>query len=448
MTAAGLAARLQDAGLDARETVRKRQLIELAIAAANTAANDSPPSIWWVPGRLEVFGKHTDYCGGHSLIAAIPRGFVLIARPRADGVVRLVDAHRSEQLTIQTASPATAPPDPGHVEATGWRRYAHVIVRRLLRNFPGAAIGADLTFASDLAPASGMSSSSALVVALAHALISIGGITRRAEWRDNIAGPADLAGYYACFENGLAFGSLAGDGGVGTHGGSEDHVAIVSARPGHLSAWRFVPITHESTVALPGSWTFVVAFSGAAAQKTGSAMAHYNRLSQQARALLDIWKDAETPHASLHAALTSSPSAPDRLRRLVQARTDSAALLTRLDHFLAEDQRVLEAVSACQQAHQGRMGELADASQREAESLLGNQVVETIALARMARTLGAVAASSFGAGFGGSVWALVDRDEAETFTGRWLATYRQRFPARNAAATFVARPGPPLTRLA
>ncbi|MGV2448389.1 UNVERIFIED_CONTAM: galactokinase family protein, partial [Bacillus sp. ATCC 13368] len=29
---------------------------------------------WFVPGRLEVFGKHTDYAGGHSIVAAVDRG--------------------------------------------------------------------------------------------------------------------------------------------------------------------------------------------------------------------------------------------------------------------------------------------------------------------------------------------------------------------------------------
>ena len=42
--------------------------------------------------------------------------------------------------------------------------------------------------------------------------------------------------------------------------------------------------------------------------------------------------------------------------------------------------------------------------------LLGNQVPETIALARAALAHGAFAACSFGAGFGGSVWALVEGD--------------------------------------
>ena len=38
-------------------------------------------SRFWVPGRLEIMGKHTDYCGGHSLLCAVPLGFAVVATP-------------------------------------------------------------------------------------------------------------------------------------------------------------------------------------------------------------------------------------------------------------------------------------------------------------------------------------------------------------------------------
>ena len=47
-------------------------------------------------------------------------------------------------------------------------------------------------------------------------------------------------------------------------------------------------------------------------------------------------------------------------------------------------------------------------------------------------------------GFGGSVWALVGKNEATSFLSRWLSEYRSRFPGREATA-FEARPGPGLT---
>jgi galactokinase len=83
------------------------------------------------------------------------------------------------------------------------------------------------------------------------------------------------------------------------------------------------------------------------------------------------------------------------------------------------------------------LGELIDRSQRGAELGLGNQVPETIHLQRSARDLGAVAASAFRAGFGGSVYAMVAEERVEEFTERWTAGYFGAFPERRDKARFV-----------
>ena len=456
MTPDILVARLVAAELHPEEAIRKRATCGAVLEAFQHRSGRPPQHAWWVPGRLEVFGKHTDYAGGHSLVATVPRGFVLVARERPDPVVRLFDAARQQEFSVHLPPDDAAGgrefaggDDPGRL--TGWRRYVSVVIHRLMRNFPGARPGADIVFASDLPSASGMSSSSALVVGVIAALVEIGRLRDRQEWRTNVHGPADEAGYYASFENGLSFGTLAGDAGVGTHGGSEDHIAIVCGAPNRLSAWSFVPIRHVADLAVPGRWNFAVAASGAPAQKTGPAQEAYNSLSLRVSILLELWNEAEQPQPSLRAAMASAPEAPARMRALVASSrfppSTIADLARRLEHLLNEDRRVIEAVAGFREADALRIGELSDASQREAETLLGNQVPETMALARSARELGAFAASAFGAGFGGSVWALVEGDEAGGFLQRWLSKYREQFASRPAAVTFAASPGPPLTRL-
>ena len=86
-------------------------------------------------------------------------------------------------------------------------------------------------------------------------------------------------------------------------------------------------------------------------------------------------------------------------------------------------------------------------SHDDAVSLLGNQVAESRALARLARDQGAFAASSFGAGFGGSVWALVEEEAAHGFADRWLAGYRELYPDLARVEAFVTRPGPGVIEL-
>ena len=53
---------------------------------------------------------------------------------------------------------------------------------------------------------------------------------------------------------------------------------------------------------------------------------------------------------------------------------------------------------------------------------------ETIRMQALVRDLGAQAASSFGAGFGGSVWALVPTADADGFATAWLERYSAEFP--------------------
>jgi galactokinase len=84
-----------------------------------------------------------------------------------------------------------------------------------------------------------------------------------------------------------------------------------------------------------------------------------------------------------------------------------------------------------------------------AERLLGNQVPETIALARIARELGAVAASAFGAGFGGSVWAMVKTDCAESFKSEWAERYWPRYPeSAKRSEFFLTSAGPSMIEFA
>jgi galactokinase len=451
MTGASLAGALVDRGLDPAELQAKRSLFDLVLrrfaeicsssVSLRNGSNDSTDA-WWVPGRLEVFGTHTDYAGGRTLVCAVPRGFAVVARVRTDGVLRVVDARREQEVTL---APGDEIQNTASASPSGWRRYVSAVTGRLSKNFPGAALGADIVLASDLPRASGMSSSSALVVAVATVLARLSELTQREEWRRTIRGPEDEAGFYACMENGLSFGTLTGDSGVGTHGGSEDHAAILTATAGHLSAFSFVPMRPLGVVPLPGEWRFVLTPSGVTAQKAGAALEAYNRLADGTRVLLDLWNQhsgsrAESLSAALSAEGTAMASATrDRLRNVIRRSNipgwSDDVLQRRLDHFIREDGRIADVMEAFRQADMARVGQLSEESQADAESLLGNQIPETIALPRQARALGAFASRSFGAGFGGSVWALVARDRAAEFARRW------------SSEAFVAKPGPPLVRL-
>ena len=190
------------------------------------------------------------------------------------------------------------------------------------------------------------------------------------------------------------------------------------------------------------------------ASKTGAARDPYNRASLAARAVLELWNSSTgASDASLDAALSRSPEAADEmcaaLRSAQNADFTSDELLKRLEHYIVETRQVIPA--ACVALGQGdaaALGELVDRSQQAAEKLLGNQVPETIALASSARQIGAIAASAFGAGFGGSVWALVPCTAEAEFLAEWRTRYASSFPrAAQQAEFFTTGAGPALTRI-
>lgn len=380
--------------------------------AARAAFGAEPAWHRFVPGRLEVFGKHTDYAGGRSLVAAVPRGVAVAMLPADDGRIVVLDAISGERFEWR----------PGVSPRSGWRRYIATVADRLSANFPAPSFSARVVLASDLPRAAGISSSSALMIAVAEALVARAGLEARDEWRAAIRSPEDRAAYFGCIENGASFGPLSGDAGVGTHGGSEDHAAILLGHAGCLQQCSFSPLRVERRVTMPAGWTFVVANSGVHAAKTGAAQREYNRLADNAAAIASAWR---THH-------------PDDPRTLAALAREGAlegfalppALAARLDHFVREDGRVPDAADAFARGDVARIGALAEISQQDAERLLGNQVPETIDLVSLARGLGAPAASAFGAGWGGSVWALVPADEAAGFLEHWLRAYRARHSQR------------------
>ncbi len=435
LTPAEACARLHAAGLPAASARVKAPLFERALASLT--AGPEPVRLWWVPGRLEFLGKHTDYAGGPSLVCPVERGFVFAARRRADRRIRFIDVAGGREATFDFSSELTP--------EAGWANYPMTVARRLARNFAGPLVGADVAFASDLPQAAGMSSSSALVVGTYLVLAAANDLPSRPAFRDAIASPEALAEYLGTLENGRSFGPLAGDRGVGTFGGSEDHTAILLGKPGTLSLYDFAPVRLRRHVARPAGWCVAIASSGVLAEKTGEARALYNNAAELAGRLSGLWREQTGEALSLADVLAEGPSAVAALRRYIgNAGADAPALHARLDHFLLESAAVESAAAALLAGDVPRLAEAVNASQAGAERLLRNQVPETVYLAEAARRLGAPAATSFGAGFGGSVWALVREEAAGPFLAAWHEAYAAAFPepaTRCQTFTTVCGPG-------
>ncbi len=124
---------------------------------------------------------------------------------------------------------------------------------------------------------------------------------------------------------------------------------------------------------------------------------------------------------------------------------DGAYLGPRFAQFREEVEVIVPGVGdALRDRDFGALGTLVDRSMAMAEYALRNQVPETSFLTRAARERGAVAASAFGAGFGGAVWAMVRADGANDWLDAWRMAYAAEFPRRAERAQWlVTRPGAP-----
>ena len=438
-----VAQHFESLGMPAEHAASRETLFAQLEQRAAPILEGAAESRRFTPGRIEIFGKHTDYAGGHSLLAAVPRGIALVARRRADGIVRVGDIFDGQVVEVDPATEA-----PAHYR--GIQRYVHVVAHRLHVNFPGCDLGANIAIASDLPRASGLSSSSALTVGVALELIKRANLRVRPEWQQHLRRMHDLAWYLGCVENGLDFPGLPGSAGVGTKGGSEDQTAILACQTEHVSLYRFVPVTPLGETRMPAQWSFVIASSGIQADKADSVKDRYNRASTGVRTLHDLWnRRSGEPAPSLCAALAAGASAVKRLEKWLEDDGAFTAdeLRKRLHHFTRETVRAPQAAAAFRDANQDALGQLSADSQKDAHELLGNQIPETIALAELAREIGAFGSSSFGAGFGGSVWAAVPTADAQRFGEEWIRAYAQRMPHVGKIDWFIARPGPAATEI-
>src|SRR6185312_5974645 len=162
---------------------------------------------------------------------------------------------------------------------------------------------------------------------------------------------------------------------------------------------------------------------GVQAEKTGAALERYNDVSRRLQVALACWRRATgRADASMGAALASAPDARERVLSTLGSEHDReyppASLIERVEQFDTETNDIIPAAGDAL-----TRGDLA--------------------------ALGAFAASAFGAGFGGSVWALVNRDLASEFRDRWAVAYRTEFPeAAPRSEFFTTGAGAAAARLA
>ena len=337
------------------------------------------------PGRVNLIGEHTDYNGLPVLPIAIDRDIRVDFRILDDPVVRL-DSPSARfapfAFQLKRSIDAAAQGD--------WSNYVRAAARGLLEHGIPLERGIEGTVTGDVPVASGLSSSSALVVASALALLKANGV---------VVPSLELAALMARAER---F--------VGLEGGGMDQAACLHGVAGHALRIEFDPL-RVTPVPVPEGWRWVVASSLVRAEKSAGAREAYNRRARQCREALEEVRDVvgaerAPSRASSYRDLVSAGD-PDGFLRHAR-RILSPVLFRRFRHVVTEGRRVALAEQAMRDDDPHRFGYL---MVRSHESLRDDYEVSTgelDAIVTVALDAGAAGARLTGAGFGGCAVALCD----------------------------------------
>ncbi len=411
-----------------------------------------------VPNRVELLGKHTDYQGGETLLLTGPKNFFAIAAAADDGLSELVNLDPRLGETCLKLGRG----DPEMLEAGVGANFTLTVAERLTNNLADVGFlpleNVKAVFAADIPFGGGTSGSSAKLITDFFILTSANGLLKSDRFISLVIENATKSGlklsqrgvddfslalsmYVAHHENGLDFGELKGDRGVGTFGGSEDHTAILLGKRDRALYCRYCPTQIIEALGLPENCHICVAYSGKKAEKTGDAKAGFNRLSLDARsAVRALNRIAQSQLQLLRDFFPSLPAGKRADIAYNKLARDDESLAERVFQFFKERELTERAVACLKTNDLRGYGRLLNQSHDLSKKYLRNIAQEVDFLQRSANELGALGASGFGAGFGGSCYAVVDSSRSDEFLERWKTAYTLRYPHFRSSAQFDLYP--------
>ena len=323
------------------------------------------------PGRVNLIGEHTDYNDGFVLPVALKRDIRIALRPRTDRQVRVHSLEYNDVFEFNLGALKYHPDKlwTNYVQGVAWVLAEQGIP---LRGFDGVISG-------NVPRASGLSSSAALEVATATALLAASD-QRQALTGVQIARAAQRA------ENKF----------VGVNCGIMDQFISVLGEEGHALLIDCRSLEYQ-LIPVPKEAALVIGNTKASRSLANSA---YNERRQQ----------CEEGVAKLQTVLPEVRALRDVTSAQLEEHKDllSPVVYRRCRHVVGENERVLQTVAALAANQLDRVGELMNASHT---SLRDDYEVSSPALDAMVEAMrsveGCYGARLTGAGFGGCAVALV-----------------------------------------
>jgi galactokinase len=413
-----------------------------------------PAMFFRTPGRINLIGEHTDYNGGFVLPVALDKDVLFVVRPRNDTSVQAINIEpRYRPFSFDLSE------DIPHASAGDWSNYFRGAGQEICRRF-GKRVpvkGMDV-LASGTAPygvprSSGLSSSTALTVNVALALVKLNGIAIE---RADLAHLCSEAEWYVGTRGGMMdqFAALLG---------KRDHALFLDCRPLPNGAYTFdhVPVPNDVQVVLLNSGVHHDNVRGTFNQRVAECKIGA-KLLQKRHASTTHLRDV-TPEtlglagshfwALIEEMLPAMATVEELIRRGLDekwiselmadyrlAADTTFAVLPRCRHVITENERVLAGVAALRAGQVETFGRLMDQAHTSMSGDYGAscpEVDELVAIAR--RQPGVLGARITGAGWGGGVVAIARRDSGES----WIEAVRAAYKETTGIDTdiFVCRPG-------
>lgn len=351
-----------------------QEVIHQATAGHTRTFQCAPTVRAWAPGRIEVLGNHTDYNEGTVLSAAIDLGHCVVLSPSSQSGIRL------QALDVETVAPFDLSAA-GPVDGPGWANYVKGVAYLVQQECDTPIDGLDITFFGSIPMGSGLSSSAALEVATATALLA---------WLDRKLDPLVIAQLCRRAEHEFA----------GANCGLLDQFSSLFGKAHNLihSDFRSLQV---NTVELPHDIAFLVInpriphrladspYNERRARCEQAAQALGQWLPSPVRALRDVTPEAFAQHR-------------DQL--------DPAAA-QRAAHVIGEIDRVNRAMTHIREGDMMAFGQLLFDSHDSSRNNFENSTPELDKVVAAARAAGALGARLSGGGFGGSAIAMVRKDQ-------------------------------------
>ncbi len=346
------------------------------------------PVVYRAPGRVNLIGEHTDYNLGYVFPIALSLACYVSIAPASHGLFRAFSRDLEREFAIPIADLATA--QPRHE----WSDYIVGVAQQLLKL--GFAIQpCDLYIASDVPAGSGLSSSAALEVATALALL--GG---------RELPPLELALLSQRAESQF----------VGMPCGIMDQYTSVFGREGAALQIDCRSQTHQY-VELPNT-VQIVAANSLVKHELGTS-AYRERVAE--------CKEAVGAIAEIDPAVHSLRDVSLEFFERIQ---DSVPLIPRkrARHVVSDTQRVVDFAVASRQNDLLEMGRLFVASHRSMQYDYEITCEEVDFMVDTAIKLPGVYGSRMtGGGFGGCTVTLVKPDTVDAFQQKLTQAYRERY---------------------